>query len=157
MNKALYAGSFDPLTSGHYNLIKRAAKLCDELVVGVIENPQKEPYFSSEDRVKLIEEAVKGLPNVKADAFSGLLADYVNQNGFNMVVRGLRGNTDFDYELQMAHMNARLFEEKVETIFLMTDTRYSFISSSMAKEVFNLGGNIEGLVPDNVLKAMEDK
>ncbi|MEG2298867.1 MAG: adenylyltransferase/cytidyltransferase family protein, partial [Anaerovoracaceae bacterium] len=77
MNKALYAGSFDPLTSGHYNLIKRAAKLCDELVVGVIENPQKEPYFSSEDRVKLIEEAVKGLPNVKADAFSGLLADYV--------------------------------------------------------------------------------
>lgn len=157
MNKAIYAGSFDPLTSGHYNLIKRAAKLCDELVVGVIENPQKKPYFSAEDRVKLIEEAVKDIPNVKADAFFGLLADYVNQNGFNMVVRGLRGNTDFDYELQMAHMNARLFEEKVETIFLMTDTRYSFISSSMAKEVFSLGGDIKGLVPDNVLKAMEEK
>ncbi|MEG0291432.1 MAG: pantetheine-phosphate adenylyltransferase [Anaerovoracaceae bacterium] len=157
MNKALYAGSFDPLTCGHYNMIKRAAKLCDELVVGVIENPQKIPYFSASDRVDMIKEAVKKIPNVKVDAFSGLLADYVNKGGFNMVVRGLRGNTDFDYEIQMAHMNARLYEEKVETIFLMTDPSYSFISSSMAKEVFSLGGDIEGLVPNNVLKAMEEK
>lgn len=156
-NKALYAGSFDPLTNGHANMIKRAAKLCDELVVGVIRNPSKQAYFSTEERVRLIRKAVEGLANVQVDSFSGLLADYVNRNGFNMVFRGLRGNMDFDYEIQMAHMNARLYEEKVETVFLMTHPHFSFISSTMAKEVFELGGSIEGLVPDCVLRAMEAK
>lgn len=157
MNKALYAGSFDPLTNGHINMIKRAAKLCDKLVVGVIKNPSKKPYFSVEERLDIIKRAVGDIENVEVEAFEGLLADYVNESGFNMVFRGLRGNMDFDYEIQMAHMNARLYEEKVETVFLMTDPNYSFISSSMAKEVFSLGGSIEGIVPECVLMAMEEK
>jgi len=157
MNKALYAGSFDPLTCGHVDLIKRAAKTCSELVVGVIENPQKIPMFKAEERVEMIREATSDIPNVSVDAFSGLLADYVNDNNFNIVVRGLRGNTDFEYEIQMAQMNARLYNARVETVFLMTNPSYSFVSSSMAKEVFELGGEIEGLVPDVVLQAMREK
>ena len=157
MLKALYAGSFDPLTCGHSNLIERAAKICDELVVGVIRNPQKNPYFSAEERVEMIREAMKDIPNVKVDSFDGLLAEYVNTNGFNMVVRGLRGVSDFDSEIHMAQMNARLYKDNVETVFLMTDPQFSFISSSMAKEVQCLGGNLEGLVPENVLRAMEEK
>lgn len=102
----------------------------------------------------MTEEAVKEFGNVQIDSFSGLLADYVNDNGFNIVVKGLRNSTDFDYEMQMAQINARLFNEMVETVILMTDPEYSFISSSMVKEVFSLGGNIEGLVPDEILKKM---
>lgn len=157
MRKALYAGSFDPLTCGHANLIHRASKLCDELVVGVIKNPQKKPFFSSEERVKLISDAIADIGNVKVESFDGLLADYVNREGFSMVIRGLRGMSDFDSEIQMAQMNARLYNDKVETVFLMTDPKYSFMSSSMAKEVFSLGGNLEGLVPNNILEVMEEK
>ncbi|MEA4923491.1 MAG: pantetheine-phosphate adenylyltransferase [Eubacteriaceae bacterium] len=157
MNKALYAGSFDPLTCGHLDLIRRAAKTCEKLVVGVIENPSKKPLFSAEERMKMIKEATKPIKNVEVDSFSGLLAEYVNKNGFDIVVRGLRGSTDFEYEIQMAQMNARLYEGRVETVFLMTDPGYSFISSSMAKEVSSLGGSIEGLVPDIVLSKMEEK
>ena len=157
MLKALYAGSFDPLTCGHENLIKRAAKICDELVVGVIRNPQKQPYFTADERVAMIEETLKDIPNVTVDSFDGLLAEYVNNNGFNVVIRGLRGVLDFDSEIHMAQMNARLYQENVETVFLMTDPKFSFISSSMAKEVHSLGGSIDGLVPENVHKAMEEK
>ena len=149
MKKALYAGSFDPLTSGHVNIIERAASICDELVVGVIRNPQKAPYFTVEERVKLIEENVAHLGNVAVDSFEGLLAEYV--------IRGMRGTSDFDCEIQMAQMNARLYNDCVETVFLMTDPRYSFLSSSMAKEVYSLNGNLTGLVPENILKAMEEK
>ena len=152
--KALYTGSFDPLTNGHFNIIERAAKLYDELTIGIIVNPSKRSMFSLEERVDMIRETVRGLDNVKVDCFSGLLADYVNENGFNVVVRGLRAAMDFEYEIQMAHMNARLFNEMVETVFLMTDPKYSFISSSMMKEVHSLGGSIEGLVPDEILKRM---
>ena len=154
MTKALYTGSFDPLTYGHFNIIERAAKLYDELTIGIIVNPSKRSMFSLEERVDMIRETVRGLDNVKVDCFSGLLADYVNENGFNVVVRGLRAAMDFEYEIQMAHMNARLFNETVETVFLMTDPKYSFISSSMMKEVHSLGGSIEGLVPDEILKRM---
>lgn len=157
MNKALYAGSFDPLTNGHLDLIKRASKLCGELVVGIIKNPQKTSLFTTEERIELIKRACKKLDNVSVASFEGLLADYVNENDFNMVVRGLRSGTDFEYELAMAQMNARLYKEKVETVFLMTNPAYSFISSSMAKEVASLGGNIEGLVPDCILEAMKSK
>lgn len=157
MKKAVYAGSFDPLTCGHANIIRRAAKLCDELVVGVIDNPQKNHCFTSDERVAMIEEAMKGLNNVRVEAFSGLLADYVNDGKFDMVIRGLRGVADFDSEMQMAQMNARLYREKTETVFLMTDPGYSFLSSSMAKEVYSLGGSLDGLVPPNILKAMEAK
>lgn len=157
MKRALYAGSFDPLTCGHYDLIVRSAKLYDQLVVGIINNPSKSPLFLAEERIEMITECVKGLANVQVGSFTGLLADYVNKNNFDVVIRGLRGNTDFDYEIQMAQMNARLYQGRVETIFLMTDPRFSFINSSMAKEVFSLGGSIEGLVPNTVLEAMNKK
>lgn len=153
--KALYTGSFDPLTNGHLNIIERAAKLYDELTIGIIVNPSKKSMFSLEERKDMINETIKHLDNVKVDCFSGLLADYVNENGFNVVVRGLRAAMDFEYEIQMAHMNARLFDKQVETVFLMTDPQYSFISSSMMKEVHTLGGSIEGLVPEVILKRMD--
>ncbi|MCQ2546529.1 MAG: pantetheine-phosphate adenylyltransferase [Clostridia bacterium] len=154
--KALYSGSFDPLTMGHMNIIERAAKLYDEVTVGVIDNPQKKTMFSLEEREEMIRDALSGLDNVRVDHFSGLLADFVNEGGYNVVVRGLRGTTDFDYEIQMAQMNARLFNENVETVFLMTDPRYSFISSTMVKEVNSLGGDINGLVPVEILKRMSE-
>lgn len=153
--KALYAGSFDPITKGHLDIIIRASKLCDELVVGVISNPSKKPMYSIDERMQLIGEVTEKLENVKVDSFSGLLADYVNKKGFDLVVRGLRATTDFEIEMQMAQMNAKLYSEKVETVFLMTSPQYSFISSSMAKEVFCLGGDIRDLVPQEVLKFME--
>lgn len=155
--KALYTGSFDPLTYGHLDMIQRAAKMFDELVVGVIANPAKKPLFTVEEREKMIRDVVGDIPNVKVNHFTGLLADYVNSEGFDIVVRGLRATTDFEYELQMAHMNARLFRDKVETIFLMTQPEYSFISSSMMKEVRSLGGDVEGLVPDKILECMDKK
>ena len=155
--KALYTGSFDPLTNGHLNIIERAAKLYDELTIGIIVNPSKKSMFSLDERKDMINESLKHLDNVNVDCFSGLLADYVNENGFNVVVRGLRAAMDFEYEIQMAHMNARLFDEQVETVFLMTDPKYSFISSSMMKEVHSLGGSIEGLVPEVILEKMDKK
>ena len=157
MSKALFAGSFDPLTNGHLDLIRRASKFTSEMVVGVISNPSKKPLFSEEERIEMIEEGCSDLDNVTVSSFSGLLADYVNDNGFDMVVRGLRSSTDFEYELQMAQINARLYRDDVETVFLMTDPKYSFVSSSLAKEVSSLGGDIEGLVPDCVLEAMNEK
>ena len=133
MSKALFAGSFDPLTNGHLDLIRRASKFTSEMVVGVISNPSKKPLFSEEERIAMIEEVCSDLDNVTVSSFSGLLADYVNDNGFDMVVRGLRSSTDFEYELQMAQINARLYRDDVETVFLMTDPKYSFVSSSLAK------------------------
>lgn len=155
--KALYTGSFDPLTNGHLNIIERAAKLYDELTIGIIVNYSKKSMFSLEERKEMIEETLSHIDNVKVEFFSGLLADYVNENKFNVVVRGLRAAMDFEYEIQMAHMNARLFDEQVETVFLMTDPKYSFISSSMMKEVHSLGGSIEGLVPEVILEKMDNK
>ena len=153
MTKALYSGSFDPLTMGHMDIIRRAAKLYDELTIGIIVNPSKQAMFTLEEREEMLKEVLKDYDNVKVDHFSWLLADYVNRNGFDVVVRGLRNTTDFDYEIQMAHMNDRLFNQ-AETVFLMTDPRYSFISSSVVREVSSLGGNIEGLVPEEILKRM---
>ncbi len=152
--KALYAGSFDPITNGHLDLIIRASKLYDELVVGIIGNPSKKPLLSKEERKMLIVEATKDIANVSVDYFDGLLADYVNNGDFDVVVRGLRAIGDFEAEIQMAQMNARLYKNNVETVFLMTAPDLSFLSSSMAKEVFTLGGSIEGLVPDCVLQYM---
>ena len=129
----------------------------DELTVGVIVNPSKTCMFTEQERVDMIKEVTKDLDNVKVDTFRGLLADYVNRGGFDLVMRGLRATTDFEYEIQMAQMNARLYKGDVETVFLMTDPKYSFISSSMAKEVHSLGGSIKGLVPDNVLEEMDKK
>lgn len=155
--KALYAGSFDPVTMGHLDIIRRAAKLCDELVVGVIRNPQKSSLFTEEERIEMIKLSTSDLPNVRIDAFSGLLADYVNSNDFDIVIRGLRGTTDFDSEIQMAQLHSILYNDKVETVFLMTSPEYSFISSSMVKEVYLLDGNVDRLVSREVLEFMDNK
>lgn len=155
--RALYTGSFDPITNGHLDIIKRASRMFDELTVGVIVNPSKKCLFTEQERVEMIKEVVKDLENVKVDTFKGLLADYVNKGGFDLVVRGLRATTDFEYEIQMAQMNAKLFNEGVESVFLMTSPEYSFISSSMIKEVVELNGDVDGLVPDLVLKKMKEK
>jgi pantetheine-phosphate adenylyltransferase len=157
VHSAIYAGSFDPVTNGHLNIIERAAGLFDELTVSIVVNPNKKSFFTLEERMDIVRTAVSHLDNVKVDSFSGLLADYVNDRGFDAVVRGLRAQNDFESELQMAQMNARLYKEKVETVFLMTDPGYSFVSSSIAKEVCSLGGSIEGLVPEAVLQAMKEK
>ena len=154
MTKALYSGSFDPLKMGHMDIIERAAKLYDELTIGIIVNPSKKAMFTLEEREEMLKEVLKDYDNVNVDHFSGLLADYVNRNGFEVVVRGLRNTTDFDYEMQMAQVNDRLFNDSTETVFLMADPRYSFISSSVVREVSSLGGNIEGLVPEEILKRM---
>ena len=155
--KALYAGSFDPVTMGHLDIIRRAAKLCDELVVGVIRNPQKSSMFTEEERIEMIKSSTSDIPNIRVDAFSGLLAEYVNMNDFDIVVRGLRGTTDFDSEIQMAQLHSILYNDKVETIFLMTSPECSFISSSMVKEVYSLGGNVDRLVSREVLEFMNKK
>lgn len=154
---AVYAGSFDPVTNGHLDIIRRAAKMYDTLTVAVIANVSKKSLFSIEERVEIVREVTKDIPNVVVDSFSGLLADYVNENAFSAVVRGLRATTDFEYEIQMAQMNDRLYTEGTEGVFLMTDPRYSFISSSLIKEVASLGGSVAGLVPDYTLMKINDK
>lgn len=156
MEKLLYAGSFDPITNGHLDLITRAAKLCDTLVVGVLQNNSKGAIFSVEERMSMIEKAAKSVPNIEIDHFSGLLVDYVKLHQIKAVVRGLRATMDFEYEIQMAQMNAKLYNN-VETIFLMTSPVYSFVSSSIVKEVFFLNGSVEGLVPEIVLQYLNEK
>lgn len=155
--RALYTGSFDPMTNGHLDIITRSSKMFDELVVGVIVNPNKKPLFTQEERVKLIEKVTADLHNVTVECFDGLLADYVNKNHFDAVVRGLRATSDFEYEIQMAQMNACLFDKGIESVFLMTSPRYSFISSSMIKEVVSLNGCVDGLVPEIILKEIKAK
>lgn len=155
--KALYAGSFDPLTRGHLDLIERASNIFDELVVGVVVNLEKKTMFTFEERMEMIEEATVHLSNVTVSMCDGLLADYVNQNGFNVVLRGLRGMSDFDSEQQMAQLHQHLYRDKVETVFMMADARYAFISSTMAKQVISLGGDGKELVPENVLKKMKGR
>ena len=155
--KALYAGSFDPVTNGHLNIIERAAKMCDSLTVAIVVNPQKTGFFTVDERVEIVREVTRHIPNVKVDKFSGLLADYVNENGFAACVRGLRDTGDFENELQMAQMNAYLYTGGTETIFLMTDPKYSFISSSIIKEVASLGGNVDDLVPPYTAQRIREK
>lgn len=154
--KALYAGSFDPLTRGHLDLIRRAAKISGELTVGVISNPNKKALLPEESRISLIRECTGDLDNVTVESFDGLLADYVKSSGFDMVIRGLRNVSDFDAEIQMAQLHGVLYEGRAETVFLMTAPEYSYISSSMVKEVFSLGGDISEWVPEQVLRYMNE-
>lgn len=156
MKTVLYPGSFDPITNGHLDIIKRASKMFDEVTVGVLNNSQKTPMFTTDERVNLIEEAVQLFPNVKVVQFGGLLVDYVQKENITAIIKGLRAISDFEMELQMASMNKKLNDD-AETIFLMTATEYSYLSSSLVKEVFRFGGEIEGLVPDNVYKYMHEK
>ena len=154
---ALYAGSFDPITSGHLDIIERASHMFDSITVGVIVNQSKSPLLTLNERMDIVQNVTSSLGNVKVDCFEGLLADYVNENHFDAVIRGLRATTDFENEIQMAQMNARLYTGNTETIFLMTDPRYSFISSSLIKEVASLGGNVNGLLPEYASRMIQEK
>ncbi|MCL2110730.1 MAG: pantetheine-phosphate adenylyltransferase [Clostridiales bacterium] len=154
-DRILYAGTFDPVTNGHLDVMRRAANLCGTLVVGVLENAEKRPMYSLEQRVEMLRLASEDIESIEVIHYSGLLADYVNANNFCAVVRGLRAAMDFEYEIRIAQMNAKLFREGVETIFLMSNPAHSFISSGIVKEVFVLGGNIEGLVPSKVFEYMK--
>jgi pantetheine-phosphate adenylyltransferase len=155
MKRVLYAGTFDPITNGHLDLINRASKLCDCLMIGVMENKSKKPFFSTEERSEMIKKCTTHLANAEVISFDGLLAEYVNCNHIEAVIRGLRATMDFEFEMQMAQMNARLYNKDVETIFLMTTPQFSFISSSIVKEVFALDGDVSGLVPDVVLDELK--
>ena len=156
MLRAVYPGSFDPVTFGHLDIITRSAKLVDELIVGVLVNNAKSPLFSVEERVKILEKTVEKLPNVKVIPFEGLLVEFVRKMKAQMVVRGLRAITDFEYELQMAQTNHKL-EPEVETIFLTTSLDYSYLSSSTVKEVAAFGGDISQFVPHIVIERMQEK
>ena len=156
MRIAVYPGSFDPITNGHLDIIRRASKIYDQLIVGVLDNSSKRPMFSAEDRKEMIDEAIKDLDNVTCDVFSGLLVDFAKIKGADVIVKGLRTVSDFEYELQMALLNKALNPE-YETMFMMTDTMYSYISSSMVKEVAKYNGELEGLVPKHVITKLKDK
>ena len=146
---AVYPGSFDPLTNGHVDIITRGARLFDRIIVAILLNPEKSPLFSTAERVEIARGVFKGLPNVEVDTFEGLLVDYVERRKAQVIVRGLRAVSDFEYEFQMALMNQRL-NGKIETIFMMPAEQYTYISSRLIKEVFALGGRVHGLVPDIV-------
>lgn len=156
MLRAVYPGSFDPVTFGHLDIITRSAKLVDELIVGVLVNNAKSPLFSVEERVKILEKTVENIPNVKVIPFEGLLVEFVRKMEAQMVVRGLRAITDFEYELQMAQTNHKL-EPELETIFLTTSLEYSYLRSSTVKEVAAFGGDISQFVPHIVIERMQEK
>lgn len=153
---AVYPGSFDPITNGHFDIIKRASKLFDKLIVAVLYNSSKNSLFTFEERVELIKDVVKDIDNVEVDSFTGLLIDYCNDKKVNAIIRGLRAVSDFEYELQMAQMNRQLNQD-IETVILTTSTKYSFISSSLIKEVGKYKGDISELVPNNVSKEVYKK
>lgn len=155
MRRAIYPGSFDPLTMGHLDIIERSASLFDEVIVALLLNVEKQPMFTTDERVEMIGEVIPW-KNVRVGTFEGLLVHYAVQQQAQFVVRGIRAISDYEYELQMALMNRRL-EHNVETVFLMAGEAYSYISSRLIKEVFKLGGSINGLVPESVEKRMRDK
>lgn len=153
---AVVPGSFDPITFGHLDIIKRGASVFDEIHVVVLNNSSKKPLFTVEERMALISEVTSTLPNVHVDSFSGLLVDYANKVNAHAIVRGLRAVSDFEYEMQITSMN-RVLDEKIETFFIMTNNQYSFLSSSIVKEVAKYGGNISELVPKQVEAALKMK
>jgi len=156
MIRAVYPGTFDPVTNGHLDVIERAAKIFDELIVAVTTNPAKTPWFTLEERVEMLKECCSHLPNVTVEAFDGLLVNFVRQKGAKVIIKGLRAVTDFDYEFQMAAINRKLAPE-IETLFLMTSLPYAYLSSSAVKEVASLNGCLKDLVPDNVAERLRKK
>lgn len=155
MRSAVCPGSFDPVTNGHLDVFARASALADEVVVAVLVNERKASMFTVEERMDLLRETTSGLPNVRVDSFRGLLVDYCRANGVQAIVKGLRAVSDFDYELQMAQMNHRL--AGIETLFVSTNPLYSYLSSSLLKEIARYGGDISGLVPDTVLRRISER
>lgn len=160
MRRAIFPGSFDPLTNGHLDIIKRSLPLFDEIIIAVLNNPDKKPMFSVEERCAMIREILPAIENGGAslivDSFSGLTADFAKKRGANAIVRGIRAVSDYEYELRMALMNRRL-EPTIETVFLMAAEEYSYVSSNLLKQVFTLGGRVEGLVPTPVEAKMREK
>ena len=160
MRRAIYPGSFDPVTNGHLDIIERGCKLFDEIIIGILVNPEKQPFFTVEERRDMLGEVVRkisrGRCDVRVDSFSGLLVNYAVAQEANVIVRGIRAISDYEYELQMALMNRRL-EPGIETVFMMPAEIYSYVSSRLVKEVFHLGGAIAGLVPPLIEKRMKEK
>lgn len=157
MKRAIYPGSFDPVTFGHLDIIHRAASIFDELTVSVLNNKEKCPLFSVEERVKMLEEATKDLPNVKVESFSGLLIDYARKKNVRVSVRGLRAITDFEYELQIAQTNKLLSAGELDTVFLTTSLEYAYLSSSSVKEIASFHGDISKCVPPFVARLVYQK
>jgi len=153
---ALFAGSFDPITNGHLDVIMRSSRIFGKLIVAVLSNEEKAPLFTVEERVAMIRDAVRGFSNVEVDSFHGLLVEYAQQKQARVLIRGIRAISDYEYELQMALMNRRLAPE-IETVFMMAGEAYSFISSRLVKEVIRLGGPISGLVPATVEARLRDR
>ena len=153
---AVYPGSFDPLTNGHVDIISRGARLFDRIVVAILVNAEKSPLFTMDERVDITRAVFKDQPNVEVDTFDGLLVDYVERRSAQVIVRGLRAVSDFEFEFQMALMNRRL-KPKIETVFMMPAEQYTYISSRLIKEVFSLGGRVEGLVPELVEHRLRGK
>ena len=157
MISAVYPGSFDPMTLGHLDVIRRASKMFDHLTVSVLDNKAKNALFSVEERVSILEEATRELPNVEVDSFNGLLIDYARQKDIHISVRGLRAITDFEYELQIAQTNRKLSDGKLDTVFLTTSLEYAYLSSSSVKEIASFHGDISQCVPAFVAKVVYEK
>ena len=153
---AIYPGTFDPLTNGHVDIIERGTRLFDKIIVAILVNVEKSPLFSMQERVEIVREVFKGHPNVEFDTFEGLLVDYVAARKADVIVRGLRALSDFETEFQMALMNRRL-NSHIETVFMMPAEQYTYISSRLIKEVFSLGGQVRGLVPEIVESRLREK
>lgn len=153
---AVCPGSFDPLTNGHVDIVTRGARLFDRIIVATLQNVEKAPLFSIAERVDIARAVFKDVPNVEVDTFDGLLVDYVERRGAQVIIRGLRAVSDFEFEFQMALMNQRL-NGRIETVFMMPAEQYTYISSRLIKEVFSLGGRVHGLVPDIVEQRLRDK
>jgi len=153
---AIYPGTFDPLTNGHLSILNRALKIFDKLIIAILINPMKTPLFSLDERKAMIEEILRDKPNVEIDSFEGLLVDYAVKKGSNVIVRGLRALSDFEFEFQLALMNRKLNRD-VQSIFLMTDYKWFYTSSTIIKEAASLGGKIDGLVPPIVCKRLKEK
>lgn len=157
MKSAIYPGSFDPVTYGHLDIIKRAADIADHLTVAVLNNSGKTPLFSVKERVNILKEVTKDIPNVSVESFSGLLINYAKEKDIHVSVRGLRAITDFEYELQIAQTNRKLSNGELDTIFLTTSLEYSYLSSSSVKEIASFNGDISQLVPEYVAKLVYEK
>ncbi|HOK45455.1 MAG TPA: pantetheine-phosphate adenylyltransferase [Bryobacteraceae bacterium] len=153
---AIYPGSFDPITNGHLDLIERGAKLCDRLIVAVLRNQHKQPFFTAAERMEMLREVVGENPRIEVDSFDGLLVDYARRKQASIIIRGIRAISDYEYELQMALMNRRLCPS-IETVFLMASEAYSFVSSKLVKEVFRLGGDVANMVPPSVEARLRER